>query len=95
MPCSTPRRYLRGVEQGTHFFQYPSMGYGGINEVYAPSALYKTARLASTAMQHSSNDLNSYGITIRENGPQILEIIPNGDVGVPVNAIRVFQPTVQ
>ena len=39
-----PRGYLRGCEEGTHFFQYPSMGYGGINEIYAPSVLYNTAR---------------------------------------------------
>lgn len=39
-----PRGYLRGCEEGTHFFQYPSMGYGGINEIYAPSVLYSTAK---------------------------------------------------
>lgn len=39
-----PRGYIRGCEEGTHFFQYPSMGYGGINEIYAPSVLYNTAR---------------------------------------------------
>ena len=39
-----PRGYLRGCEEGTHFYQYPSMGYGGINEFYAPTALYDTAK---------------------------------------------------
>jgi ferredoxin len=39
-----PRGYIRGCEEGTHFFQYPSMGYGGINEVYAPMVLYNTAK---------------------------------------------------
>jgi len=39
-----PRGYIRGCEEGTHFFQYPSMGYGGINEIYAPTVLYNTAR---------------------------------------------------
>ncbi len=39
-----PRGYLRGCEEGTHFFQYPSMGYGGINEIYAPSVLYNVAK---------------------------------------------------
>lgn len=34
-----PRGYLRGVEEGTHFYQYPSLGYAGINEVYAPMVL--------------------------------------------------------
>ena len=28
-----PRGYLRGIEEGTHFYQYPSMGYANINEV--------------------------------------------------------------
>jgi len=39
-----PRGYMRGIEEGTHFFQYPSLGYGGINEVYAPEVLYNTAK---------------------------------------------------
>lgn len=34
-----PRGYLRGVEEGTHFYQYPALGYANINEVYAPSVL--------------------------------------------------------
>ncbi|NQU43753.1 (4Fe-4S)-binding protein, partial [bacterium] len=34
-----PRGYLRGIEEGTHFYQYPAMGYAGINEVYAPMVL--------------------------------------------------------
>lgn len=34
-----PRGYLRGIEEGTHFYQYPSMGYSSINEVYAPTVL--------------------------------------------------------
>lgn len=34
-----PRGYLRGIEEGTHFYQYPSMGYSNINEVYAPIVL--------------------------------------------------------
>jgi len=40
-----PRGYIRGVEQGTHFFQYPSMGYAAINESLAPMAFYKVGRL--------------------------------------------------
>lgn len=35
-----PRGYIRGVEEGTNFFQYPSMGYSSINEVVAPTAIY-------------------------------------------------------
>ena len=38
-----PRGYFRGVEEGTHFFQYPSMGYSSINEVYAPMVLREVA----------------------------------------------------
>ena len=34
-----PRGYLRGIEEGTHFYQYPAMGYASINEVYAPCVL--------------------------------------------------------
>lgn len=34
-----PRGYYRGIEEGTQFFQYPSMGYSSINEVYAPMVL--------------------------------------------------------
>lgn len=37
------RGYLRGIEEGTHFYQYPSMGYANINEVYAPSVLHELA----------------------------------------------------
>lgn len=38
-----PRGYLRGIEEGTHFYQYPSMGYANINEVYAPGVLHELA----------------------------------------------------
>ena len=38
-----PRGYFRGVEEGTHFYQYPSMGYSSINEVYAPMVLREVA----------------------------------------------------
>lgn len=34
-----PRGYYRGIEEGTHFYQYPALGYSGINEVYAPMVL--------------------------------------------------------
>jgi ferredoxin len=34
-----PRGYFRGIEEGTHFFQYPAMGYSNINEVYAPCVI--------------------------------------------------------
>ena len=38
-----PRGYLRGIEEGTSFYQYPSMGYANINEVYAPCVLHELA----------------------------------------------------
>ncbi len=38
-----PRGYLRGIEEGTHFYQYPAMGYSSINEVYAPMVLRELA----------------------------------------------------
>jgi len=34
-----PRGYLRGIEEGTYFAAYPSMGYGGLNQVYMPVVL--------------------------------------------------------
>jgi ferredoxin len=40
-----PRGYMRGLEEGTQFYQYPSMGYGAINEDFAPTVLYQVGRL--------------------------------------------------
>lgn len=34
-----PRGYFRGVEEGTYFTAYPSMGYAAINMIYAPTVL--------------------------------------------------------
>jgi len=34
-----PRGYFRGIEEGTYFAAYPSMGYGGLNMVYMPVVL--------------------------------------------------------
>ncbi len=34
-----PRGYFRGIEEGTYFSNYTSMGYAGINEVYGPIVL--------------------------------------------------------
>jgi ferredoxin len=36
-----PRGVQRGIEEGTQFFQYPSLAYGGINEIYGPAVLYR------------------------------------------------------
>ena len=40
-----PRGVQQGIEQGTQFYQYPSMAYGGINEIFAPSVLYHVGKL--------------------------------------------------
>lgn len=40
-----PRGLQRGIEEGTQFYQYPSMAYGGINEISAPAVIYHVGRL--------------------------------------------------
>ena len=40
-----PRGVQRGIEEGTQFYQYPSMAYGGINDIFAPAVLYQVGRL--------------------------------------------------
>ena len=44
-----PRGVQRGIEEGTQFYQYPSMAYGGINEIYAPAVLYRVGQLLEDA----------------------------------------------
>ncbi len=39
-----PRGYIRGIEEGTQFFQYPALGYAAINEDFAPSVLYAVGK---------------------------------------------------
>ncbi len=34
-----PRGYMRGIEEGTFFAAYTSLGYGGLNQVYMPVVL--------------------------------------------------------
>jgi len=55
-----PRGYLRGVEEGTHFYQYPAMGYASINEVSAPSVI----RQASCFLEDNGYE----GVAIRNYG---------------------------
>lgn len=38
-----PRGSLRGIEEGTLFSNYPSMGYAALNQVYGPMVLWKFA----------------------------------------------------
>lgn len=40
-----PRGTLRGIEEGTFFINYPSMGYAGINLIYGPMVLWNMARI--------------------------------------------------
>ena len=40
-----PRGVQRGIEEGTQFYQYPSMAYGGINEIFEPAVLYHVGKL--------------------------------------------------
>ena len=35
-----PRGSLRGVEEGTHFLNYQSMGYAALNQIYGPMVLW-------------------------------------------------------
>ncbi len=44
-----PRGVQRGIEEGTQFYQYPSMAYGGINEIFAPSVLYQVGKVIEDA----------------------------------------------
>ena len=44
-----PRGVQRGIEEGTQFYQYPSMAYGGINEILAPAVLYKVGKVIEDA----------------------------------------------
>ncbi len=44
-----PRGVQRGIEEGTQFYQYPSMAYGGINEIYAPAVLYAVGKVIESA----------------------------------------------
>ena len=39
-----PRGVQRGIEEGTQFYQYPAMAYGGINEIFAPAVLYQVGK---------------------------------------------------
>lgn len=40
-----PKGVQRGIEEGTQFYQYPSMAYGGINEIFAPAVLYHVGKV--------------------------------------------------
>ena len=40
-----PRGVQRGIEEGTQFYQYPTMAYGGINDIFAPAVLYHVGKV--------------------------------------------------
>ncbi len=44
-----PRGVQRGIEEGTQFFQYPSMAYGGTNQMFGPAVLYELGRMIEDA----------------------------------------------
>ena len=39
-----PRGSLRGVEEGTHFLNYATMGYAALNSIYGPMVLWELNR---------------------------------------------------
>ena len=45
MAFRIPRGVQRGIEEGTQFYQYPSMAYAGIIEMHAPAVLYKVGKV--------------------------------------------------
>lgn len=71
-----PRGVQRGIEEGTQFYQYPSMAYGGINEILAPSVLYQVGKVIedegyeaftyrNTGARSAMSDMDgSYGKTL-------------------------------
>ncbi len=39
-----PRGIFRGIEEGTYFSNYPSIGYAGMNQVFGPMILWNLTR---------------------------------------------------
>ena len=39
-----PRGSLRGVEEGTHYLNYATMGYAALNSIYGPMVLWEMNR---------------------------------------------------
>lgn len=87
-----PRGYLRGLEEGTHFFQYPSMGYAAINEFEAPSVLYNLGRFIeshgheacvfrNTGGRGSVSDMT--GKPGRDESPELHRVSANGTRSSP------------
>ena len=56
-----PRGSLRGIEEGTHFLNYPSMGYAALNQVYGPMVLWKMTRWMEDHGYEAIPQLNANG----------------------------------
>lgn len=56
-----PRGSFRGIEEGTYFINYPSMGYAGINLIYGPMVLWNLTRLLEDAGYESIPIANMNG----------------------------------
>lgn len=72
-----PRGYLRGIEEGSHFYQYPALGYSSINEVYAPSVLREVACMLE--------DAGYEGVAVRNMGCNSLVSDATGDPEEPAS----------
>ena len=55
------RGTLRGIEEGTLFSTYPSMGYAALNQVYGPMVLWNLTRFLEDAGHETIPMLNANG----------------------------------
>ena len=55
------RGILRGIEEGTLFSAYPSMGYAGMNQVYGPMVLWNLTRYLEDKGYETLPIMNSNG----------------------------------
>lgn len=56
-----PRGSLRGIEEGTLFSTYPSMGYAALNQVYGPMTLWKLTNFIEDSGYEAVPMLNANG----------------------------------
>lgn len=56
-----PRGSLRGIEEGTLFSTYPSMGYAALNQVYGPMVLWNLTRFLEDHGYETVPMLNANG----------------------------------
>ena len=55
------RGTLRGIEEGTLFSNYPSMGYAALNQIYGPMVLWKLTRFLEDEGHETIPMLNTNG----------------------------------